>query len=104
MNTYPLWGSSRVRKGFLYVSPLSMQGSREPLYSKEIERYRFHINADDVYYVNGRKQIFRLNCRAGESFYLGLFDDIYWVSRIGPTGIKEPLLFTPVTHLEYVFD
>lgn len=103
MTTEPLIGSSRARKGFLYVSPASMRGYSEPLYSKEIERYRFHINGGNVYYINGRRQVFRLNCRAGESFYLGMFDDIYWLSLLGPLGIKEPVLFTPVTHLEYVF-
>lgn len=74
-----------------------MLTSVSPRYSKEIEPYRFHISGGKVYYVNGNKRIFLLNCPGYEAIYCGACTRVF--KR--PSG--ELVLFTPISPLEYVF-
>lgn len=84
-------------EGFVYVSDLAMLTYTDPRYSREIEPYRFHINGSKVYYINGSKRIFLLNSSSEEKIYCGAWSSIF----------KRPsgglVLFTPISHIEYLF-
>lgn len=84
-------------KGFVYVSPLSIINHTVPIFSAEVEPYRFHINGCKVYYVNGNKRIFLLDSLPWEKIFCGPCTRIFQRANVGP------LLFTPISHLEYVF-
>jgi len=84
-------------KGLVYVSDLAMLNRTYPRFSKEVEPYRFHSNGSKVYYVNGNKRIFLLNSLPEEVIYCGACSRVFQRSNGGL------LLFTPISHLEYLF-
>lgn len=97
MNTGPRHGACKRIEKFLYIPSNAMISWTEPMYSKELEPYRFHVNNDNAYYMNGRKEIFLLSSGGWEGIYCGAG------SRVFKRPNGEHVLFTPISHLEYVF-
>ena len=91
------YGSIKKIPGCVYISDLSFYNRHWLKYSDKIEPYRFHVREGKVYYVNGRKQIFLLSCPSCQGLYCDIYDDVFKSQNLGP------VLFTPISHLEYIF-